>query len=191
MKSKISFISNLVSWMVAIFIVVVAGMLALSKFNTPLKLRVFAVLSGSMEPALNVGSLVIVKDQAEYKIGDIITAVPVIGSNKTYTHRITGIVNREDRVLYQTKGDANEEADPELAEQKRVIGKVIFHIPYLGKIVMFSQTQMGFVLLIVIPATLLAYNEFNTIKKEIARIFRARKSAKKLATESLSNEDKE
>lgn len=149
-------------------------MLSLTKFNNPLKIRIFAVLSGSMEPALPVGSLVITQEQSSYQLNDIITAVPVIGSNKTYTHRIVSVGEKDGEPVYETKGDANEEADPNFTLHKRVIGKVVFHLPWLGRLMIFLQTQIGFFLVIILPAVILIYNEILSIKNNLLQFINNR-----------------
>ena len=62
------------------------------------------VLSGSMEPALSVGDLLIVREQAHYEAGDIVVyqsgSMPVV-------HRIVSI--SEEGVI--TRGDANNAND--------------------------------------------------------------------------------
>lgn len=91
------------------------------------------VLSGSMEPALKVGGEIITKPAKleEIKVGDIITFQT---GEKEVTHRVVGIYpDEKGQIWFQTKGDANEEPDPNLvSSEKDVVRKVVFHIPYFG-----------------------------------------------------------
>lgn len=169
-------ITSLLSWGVTAFLLFVAALLILSKMNTPVGLRVFSVLSGSMEPEIHVGSMVFVKSQADYAEGDVVTVRAKTGE-ETVTHRIHKVIKNDEEgvVLYELKGDANEEPDREQVNKNRVVGKVITSIPYVGRIVAFSQTQMGFMLLIVIPAVLIIYSEAMSIKKEVLKLLKNKK----------------
>jgi len=50
-------------------------------------------------------------------------------------------------------------------KRENIIGKVIFTIPYIGYIGYFVRTPIGFILLIIIPATLLIIHEIIKIIK--------------------------
>lgn len=94
-------------------------------------LRPFVVLSGSMEPAYHVGSLLYVRGCApeNVQVGDPITFV--LDENLTVaTHRVVSI-DRENQRFY-TKGDANDAADGAPVHFQNLIGKPVFTIPYLG-----------------------------------------------------------
>ena len=167
-------IINLVYWLVLLAVVVVALGVVLSSFNTPFGLRVFAVQSGSMEPAIHVGSLVLVRPSNDYQADDVITVRSERSAKETVTHRIVEVI--DDDTLggrnYELKGDANENPDSELLPERRVIGKVFLTLPYLGYPVGFAQSQVGFVALIVIPGTIIVYSELMNIKKEIMKMFK-------------------
>lgn len=165
-----------------------AAIFFLSKFDTPLQFRVFYVESGSMEPAIPTGSMVVVKSADSYSEGQVITVKVPTSPDVTVTHRVQEkIVNEETGVvMYRLKGDANEEPDRDLINQNRVVGQVLFHLPYLGKLIAFSQSQLGFVLLIIMPATILAYNEVMTIKAEIQRLLTKKRQKSVPTTETPS-----
>ena len=183
-------ILNLVYWGILIIILLIAGVLVLSTFDTPLNIRVFSVQSGSMEPAIRLGSLVVVRGSETYGIGDIVTVVGERTVKETVTHRIAERVVDPDngRVSYRLKGDVNEEADRELVPSGRVIGKVIFSMPYVGYLVSFVQSQVGFMALIIIPATILIYSELMVIKKEIRKMFFKKR---KKADEDMEEEEED
>lgn len=175
-------ITNIFSWIIVFFVVIIASVLVVSTFNTPVGVRVFSVLSGSMEPTIPTASLVITKSQNDYAENDVVTVRSERTAKETVTHRIVKVEKDEEtgKVNYQLKGDANKQADGELVDKNRVVGKVIGHIPFAGRLVSFAQTQMGFIFLIVIPATLIAYSELMSIKNESIKLIKARKE-KKLA----------
>ena len=164
-----------------IAILFIAGGVALSAFNTPFKVRVFSVQSGSMEPSIHTGSVVIVWPQDSYAEGDMVTFRSEKDAKQTFTHRITKISEDKDigTISYTTKGDANEEEDREVTPKRRAIGIVLFSLPYLGYVVSFAQTQLGLIVLIVIPATIIVYSELLSIKSEIIRLLEKRKKKKK------------
>ncbi len=111
-----------------------------------LGLQVFAVLSGSMEPAYPVGSLIYVKkvDHRQLDEGDVITFL--LDESTTATHRILEVVpDGQDPsvVRYRTKGDANDTADGALVHYKNIIGTPVFMIPGLGYAASFIRNPPG------------------------------------------------
>lgn len=158
--------------------------------------KLFTVQSGSMEPEVGTGSIIIVKEVPSYEKGDVITRKNIGDSRITITHRIveknlleTEGENATEGFEFRTKGDANEDADAETFTREDIIGKVLFHIPFLGFPINFIKTTHGFILLVVIPATILIYEEFLKIKKEVSsKISQHRKRKKKSAKEELSDD---
>lgn len=123
------------------------------------------VYTGSMEPALPVGSVVVIKpvDPETLKEGDIICFK--LSEPTTITHRIINITNEG----FITKGDANEDPDQWIVKKESVIGKAIVTIPFIGYIGYFVRTPIGFILLIVIPASLIIIIEIRNIAKELRK----------------------
>ncbi len=99
------------------------------------------VASGSMEPALAVGDLIVNRAQSEYAVGDIITFSS--GSSLT-THRIVAQAPEG----YATRGDANNAVDPEPAAPEAVVGRVVARIPRLGSALARLRTPLGLTLLV-------------------------------------------
>jgi signal peptidase len=92
----------------------------------------YPVLSGSMAPALPVGSQIVTRPVKleDIKIGDIITFES--GEHKV-THRVIAISLIDGKPWFQTKGDANEQPDPNLVSSEvGVMRKVVFRVPYFG-----------------------------------------------------------
>ncbi|WP_167511251.1 class B sortase [Pseudobutyrivibrio xylanivorans] len=100
----------------------------------------FNVISGSMEPAISVGSLVYVKpaDFNELSEKDVIAYE---AGASVVTHRIVEI--DKEQLLFTTKGDANGSADFMPVAYTNVIGKVIFHIPVLGYVAAILAETLG------------------------------------------------
>ena len=143
-------------------------MLIVSTFPIPGNFKVMSVLSGSMEPAIKMGSIVVVKPERDYKIGDVITftfrknEIPI-------THRIYNTEVVDGEIYYITKGDANKAPDEKRVSKKQVVGKVLFSLPYLGFLAEFSRKPVGFLLLIVIPAVIIVYDETRKIIEEVKK----------------------
>ena len=131
--------------------------------------RVKTVLSGSMEPAISVGNIVVIKSAEQYKIDDIITFQFALNQSAT-THRIVGTQIIEGVTYFITKGDANEEPDPRPVREDEVLGRVLFSVPLVGYAVNFVQQPLGFILLIVVPATIIISDEIRSIGREIANL---------------------
>lgn len=92
----------------------------------------YYVLSGSMEPRIKTGSIVIVNTNADnFQTGDIVCYQI---SDTRVTHRIQSVINENSFI---TKGDANETPDFYPVNRDMIIGKAVFCIPYLG---FFFQT---------------------------------------------------
>lgn len=102
----------------------------------------YCVLSGSMEPTIKTGSLIITKEVStkDIKINDIITFRNNYTENLT-THRVKGIIN-DDSIKFITQGDANNIKDPSAIDSNLLVGKVVFFIPLLGLIALFIKSNL-------------------------------------------------
>ena len=129
-------------------------------------LHFLIVLSGSMQPAINPGDVVVTSatDINSIHVGDVITfkQPSVKDSNECVTHRVFNI-SYDDGIQLQTKGDANENPDITLVNSSNFIGKVVFVIPDLGYLPGFVQSPLGFVLLFILPGSLLMVGELKKI----------------------------
>lgn len=138
--------------------------------------RILSVVSGSMEPTIDTGSLIVVKPIDEYKQNDIITfrSTDSVKEKDNTTHRIVGIEETDGFVEYRTKGDANGTEDSDTVKPSQIIGKQFFSIKYLGFILMYIKTLPGLLVLIIVPATLIVYEEVKKIRQEAKRIIAER-----------------
>lgn len=123
--------------------------------------KFYDVLTGSMSPTINPGSLIIVKeiDDSEVKEGDVITFKGSSTSNLT-THRVVEVIEKDKNIKFQTKGDANNVLDPMLIDGNLLVGKVVFDIPYMGKIMSFINQYR-----VIIVVLIIAYLCFGTFYK--------------------------
>lgn len=144
------------------------------------EIPIAAVSSGSMEPTIAKGSLIIVKGVSPEKIkaapapeGDIIVYLRAhtvkreilfftFYNPEPVVHRAVKKVKIGDKWRFLTKGDANLGYDQNPNNPKtwvpedRVLGKVVLVIPMLGYAVLFAKTPFGTALLVLLIAILLA-----------------------------------
>ena len=151
----------------AIILGVAIAVLALSLLSKKTGIHLFIVQSGSMSPTISTGSIVITKQAKSLTPGDIITFTSPNFSGTPVTHRIAQIQNTPEGQYIYTKGDANSSVDLGHIQQSAVIGKMLFHIPYLGYIIRAQQKPIGFFILIVIPCLILITDEVKNIVSTI------------------------
>jgi len=157
-------------YIVLVVITFFALLLIISIFPITGNIKILSVLSGSMEPTLHTGSVIIVKPISNYKIGDVITFGPNTKTQTPVTHRISDMRVVDGNIIYITKGDANDSPDIREIQKKDIIGKVLFSVPFAGYAVDYAKKPFGFVLIIAIPAILIVYDEIRKIWKEIMKL---------------------
>ena len=160
------------------FLGVIALTVAISALPITGNFKIMVVLSGSMEPKIQTGSIVVVRPRAAYAIGDVITFRGTGEKNVSITHRVTEMRVDSGVPSYVTKGDANNTPDSRLIAQKDVIGGVLFSVPYLGYAVETARKPYGFFALIIIPALIIVTDQLGKIVKEVKKV-RANKKAEK------------
>lgn len=115
---------NILLKIVAIFLIIILFYILYSRYIQKDKVtKIFGygflvVLTGSMEPEINAGELVIIKE-VEYEVNDIITYET---DDLLVTHRII----EKDGNEYICKGDSNNEKDLKILENQ-IQGKVVYH----------------------------------------------------------------
>jgi len=150
-------------------IIIIAGLLIVSVFPITGNIKFLTVQSGSMEPAIKMGGVVLVKPMNDYKIGDVITFGKITRTKSPTTHRIYDIKVVEGDIRYITKGDANEDPDQREVLKKEIVGKVLLSVPYVGYAVDFAKKPVGFILIIGIPAIVIIADEIKKIYGEIKK----------------------
>lgn len=151
------------------------------------------VRSGSMTPTIGVGSIIIVHPNKEllspitstptYNKSDIIAFRSENNPKTIITHRVVDFEIKENGVFYKTKGDANNDVDGWLVNEKNILGKTFFTLPFAGLVLAFAKSKLGFPLLIVLPAVLVVLFELFNIVKEIKK--RAKINSVKLSFTGL------
>jgi signal peptidase I len=176
---------------VILFLILIVGIM-IGYTLLPIKdnYKILVVTSGSMEPDIKTGSLAVIKPSNEYSVGDIISFSRANSSEKKdlTTHRITEIVEDEGEIYYRTKGDANEAEDRNLISKDQIVGRYYFSIALLGYLIKYLKTLPGLVLIIIIPATIIIYEEIKKIRQEAKKIKEIK--AKKKLNKSPKKEKK-
>ncbi len=115
------------------------------------------VQSESMAPTFEAGDLIVIQacDSSTLQAGDIITFHTIVdGKYALNTHRIDSIDDVAGARSYTTKGDNNAIADDHVISDVDIVGKYVLRVPYLGSVMNFLSSSVGFLVVIVIPMLL-------------------------------------
>lgn len=170
--------TNTLKWLGNTLIIILLIMVVLSGFSkiqakkNPDKIpsvmgfSSMSVLSGSMRPMLEPGDMIITKKPTieNIQIGDVITYR--VGQGTLVTHRVVDIITENNEVKFWTQGDANNTIDTELIIAEDIVGTYLFRIPKGGYVTNFTRTPLGFILLIILPISVLIGSELITILLE-------------------------
>ncbi|MUV38595.1 Signal peptidase I [Lentibacillus sp. JNUCC-1] len=165
-RKVMKWVNNIVTTVLFVLLISVATMVMVTKisggepemFGYQLK----TVLSGSMEPGIQTGSIIAVKpggDMTRFKANDVITFQEEDG--KLITHRITEVQNSGDHVMYRTKGDNNNAEDSSPVLSGNVVAEYTgFTVPYVGYLVNAIQTKNGAFFMLIPGILMLIYSGF-------------------------------
>lgn len=163
MSKIIKIVIEILSWLFIIFFAGLIILTTISNTNIAGGYKLFLVQSGSMEPSIMTGDIVVINRQKNYFVNDTITFKD--SQNRVVTHRIVNI----DQEKISTKGDANRTDDPEIINQNMILGKVLLVLPKLGYVVAFAKSLPGLVVLIIIPCFILMGDEVIKVIKNIKK----------------------
>lgn len=172
---------------VATVAVLSAGLAVLGALVMPrlFGLQPTIVLSGSMEPALRAGGLAFVRNldaasgvegasgadpTAGIAKGDIITFRAPRSPDQQVSHRVIGVIGAtdgRDGRRFATRGDANPEPDPVLVPAENVVGTVVYHLPYLGRVAAWLRRPSAFLVLAGTPTALVVISESRSISRDM------------------------
>ena len=103
---------------------------------------ILVVLTGSMEPTIKSGEMIIIKEQTDYNVDDIVTYKE--DRNLFVTHRI---INKYEN-KYETKGDNNNLVD-EPIDKDQIEGKVIYHSKVCGFFILYLLKPITLIVIII------------------------------------------
>ena len=133
---------------ICLFTIIVKSWIYPDKVSGIFGYKPMIVMSGSMDPTIKVGDLIIVEetDLKDLKKNDIIAFR--VKDDTLVSHRIMDISYDGNRYYFETKGDNNNTKDDNLVKDKNVEGKYIFRIAKLGSFLIFISQPTGFIALL-------------------------------------------
>ncbi len=104
---------------------------------------VAVVQSGSMEPVLPVGSLVVYVQQQQYQLEDVVAYQSAHHlAQHIIVHRITEVIRSGAIDVYHLRGDVNSVADEQVTTQQ-MLGRVMLVIPDLGRWLVMLRSSLS------------------------------------------------
>ncbi|KAA1184141.1 MULTISPECIES: signal peptidase I SipW [unclassified Paenibacillus] len=177
MRIKKMINNTLSSIMLVIFILlVVAVVLSKASGGEPafFGYQIKSVLSGSMEPGIQTGSIVALKpggDMNRFKKGDVITFRNE--ENLLITHRVVEATmnNATGEAMYRTKGDNNDAPDMNPTSSTNVVAEYTgVTVPYVGYAMNFAVSKAGSVMLMIVPGLMLLLYALYSSWKAVAAL---------------------
>lgn len=107
--------------------------------------RTLTVLTGSMEPSIGSGAVVIVTPQSpsDIRVGQVLTYEAPIADRRVVTHRVIEVREPGMHPVIVTKGDANSHADPWQARiQDPQVWRVRATVPMLGRLIQAMRSPL-------------------------------------------------
>lgn len=123
--------------------------------------RPHTVLTGSMEPAISAGDVVIDERiaPAAVVVGDVVTFRDPEDQSRLITHRVRSIRREGDHLRFVTQGDANNTVEHWRVALDGELGRAAYTVPWVGHLAVLTRTPLGLVLLLGVPLLLLAVEE--------------------------------
>ena len=120
----------------------------------------YIVRSGSMEPAIGTGALVVVQpvQPMAIRLGDVITYRRPEDPETAITHRVVEVRAGQGQAapIFRTRGDANNAIDPWEVQLQGIAWRVTYSVPLAGYVFAFTQQPLGRALFLIVPGLGLA-----------------------------------
>lgn len=159
-----------------------ASRLVGNAFPMPLGFGLSVVLSGSMEPELSTGDLLLVVAREEYKPDEVVV---FLDGRSAVVHRIISMDG--DTVI--TQGDANNQKDEPISTEL-ICGKVVLAIPLIGYLVSVIKTPLGTLLILALAVWLLNRSFRRDQKEKTEQLDMIRAEIEKLKAENADKAEK-
>ncbi|HEV2814467.1 MAG TPA: signal peptidase I [Solirubrobacteraceae bacterium] len=140
---------------------VVVGLVALVTVPRATGVTPLTVLTGSMEPALTPGDVVLSKSLAPLDVrpGDVVSFHDPSRGGELVTHRVESMRRTGSQVRFVTKGDANDVSETWAVAVDGRIGRTAMSVPKVGHVLHWAGSREGKLALIALPAGLLVLLE--------------------------------
>ena len=179
----IKLIKNIICWTLIAVLVFTLVVFFMSRINgsTPsvFGYSIFRVSSGSMEPELMVGDIILdktVDNPEDLKVGDVITFKSSDYGDLLVTHKVIKAPYEENgKLMLQTKGIANEVEDKPIRVDN-VKGIMICKVDYLDTVYNVFLSPWGLLILIAL-IVIIFFDEIITIVKILTNNDRSVKDA--------------
>ena len=134
-------------------------------------LRIFTVVSGSMEPKYKIGDVLISMETKpeDIKVGDTISYIGERGTvaGKIITHQVESIdKDLNNKYVFHTKGLANDISDIYPVTEDQVYGVVVYKVFLLSLVYKVIGTTWGLFVFVVIPLLYIIGSEMLEIMLE-------------------------
>ena len=126
-----------------ILLVALVGFLFLAIGPHLLGYRTSTMLTGSMEPMIAPGDVIVIKEvpATELEVGDVVTYRIPVEDHRVETHRVVEVTKVDGSIAMRTKGDANKGADPWTAViEGETVWVVDDVVPHIGKVIRVLHT---------------------------------------------------
>ncbi len=123
--------------------------------------RPYTVLTGSMEPTIAAGDVVIDEriSPLRAEVGDVVTFRDPEDQSRQLTHRVKSIRREGSHLWFVTQGDANNTVERWRIAADGSLGRVVYTVPWVGHVAVLTKTPLGLALLVIVPVLLLALDE--------------------------------
>lgn len=139
------------------------------------------VLSGSMEPHLSTGDLLLLVERESYSVRDVV----VFQDGRTaVVHRIISMDEQE----IITKGDANNAPDEPITREQ-IKGEVVLAIPLIGYAVNLIKTPVGTIVILLLAVWLLNRSFHKEKEKDNDKMDEIRREIERLKQQTSSSDD--
>ena len=138
-RRTVAWLAEIALTLGAVFGVAVAGITVVAARSG---MQPLVVRSGSMEPTIDTGSMILVKriDASEIRFGDVLAVERP--DHTRITHRVVAVEHRGDTAELTMKGDANEDPDP-IPVTVRHAYRLAWQVPMVGKTLAWLATAQG------------------------------------------------
>ena len=160
-ETKIRNIINVFTYIILIIIMsynislIIQSIFWPNKTPSFLGIKTYVIISGSMKPNIDIGDIVIVKEEKNLHIGDVISYRK---GQSVITHRIVNITEENEGKKYRTKGDNNNTEDSEIILNENIEGKVIKIVPKLGNLALLLKNKMTIIIILIVLYVFISNN---------------------------------